>query len=90
MEGEGEQGLVVEAEAAAPGMVGGVVSYDLREGRRGGGAGVVGSPVEKAGEGLLCAERAVRGAVDDSPLGGEGEGREPGEATAATSGREVE
>ena len=33
LEGEGEQGLVVEAEAAAPGMVGGVVSYDLREGR---------------------------------------------------------
>ena len=50
----------------------------------------MGGPVEKAGEGLLCARRAVRGAVDDSPLGGEGEGREPGEATAATSGREVE
>ena len=32
MEGEGKQGLVVKAEAAAPGMVGGVEPYDLREG----------------------------------------------------------
>ena len=90
LEGERELGLVVEAEAAAPGGVGGEVADDLWKVRRGGGACVAGSAFEEALESLLGAEGTVSRAVDDAPLCGESHRREAGEAAATAGGGEVE